>query len=182
MKSAKKHFIKRYANRKLYNTETSSYVTLDDLDLLIRNGVDIQIIDNKSNEDLTSHYLIQIIHEQQKKKKHLPLGLLRTIIQDGGQTIGDFIQKKVTSPVVGLREEAEKRMDYLLKKGEWTKEEISGAFKDLILNVEDFQKKVDDKINSTVSVFNTLKNLTKEVKNIGARVDKIENDMKSLKK
>ena len=57
--------IKRYASRRLYNTETSDYVTLEDIAAFIRQGRDVQIVDLKSGDDLTRQYLLQIIAEQE---------------------------------------------------------------------------------------------------------------------
>ena len=64
MSSAK--IVKRYANRKLYDTERSCYVTLDDISQMIKAGDEVRVIDNKSGEDLTSVTLAQIIFETEK--------------------------------------------------------------------------------------------------------------------
>lgn len=88
--------VKRYANRKLYDTERSCYVTLDDIAIMIRAGDDVRVIDNKSGEDLTSVTLAQIIFETEKKNSFMPLSLLRGLIQDGGDAIGEFARERVT--------------------------------------------------------------------------------------
>ena len=78
--------IKRYANRKLYDTEHSRYVTLDQISEMIRHGDDVKIVDNKTKEDLTTVTLAQIIFEEEKKQRSfLPLGAMRNIIQSGGE-------------------------------------------------------------------------------------------------
>ena len=78
--------IKRYANRKLYDTEHSRYVTLDQISEMIRNGDDVKIVDNKTKEDLTTVTLAQIIFEEEKKQRSfLPLSAMRNIIQSGGE-------------------------------------------------------------------------------------------------
>ena len=80
--------IKRYANRKLYDTERSAYVTLEEIADMVKAGDDIQIVDNRSGEDLTGVTLTQIIYEDQKKPDSstgLPLSALRSIIQQGGE-------------------------------------------------------------------------------------------------
>src|SRR5262249_21056849 len=80
--------IKRYANRKLYDTQRSRYVTLDQIADMIRSGEDVKIVDNNSKEDLTSITLAQIIFEEEKKQKSfLPLSAMRNIIQSGGEAI-----------------------------------------------------------------------------------------------
>lgn len=86
--------IKRYQNRKLYDTSDSCYVTLEDISEMIKQGEEVQIIDNTTKEDLTSVTLAQIIFEEQKKKTHvLPLGTFRQIIQGGGEAIKDLVQR-----------------------------------------------------------------------------------------
>lgn len=86
--------IKRYQNRKLYDTSDSCYVTLDDISDMIKQGEEVQIVDNTTKEDLTSVTLAQIIFEEQKKKTHvLPLGTFRHIIQDGGEALRDLVTR-----------------------------------------------------------------------------------------
>jgi len=75
--------IKRYANRKLYDTQRSRYVTLDQIADMIRGGQDVKIVDNNTKEDLTSITLAQIIFEQEKRSPKLPIEGLRQIIRSG---------------------------------------------------------------------------------------------------
>ena len=73
--------IKKYANRRLYNTETSCYITLEDLYVMIKNGEDFVVCDAKTDEDLTRQVLTQIIFEQEAKGYNLlPLSFLRHVI------------------------------------------------------------------------------------------------------
>ncbi len=73
--------IKKYANRRLYNTATSSYVTLDNLSQMVRNGSDFVVYDAKSGEDITRSVLTQIIvEEEQKGQNLLPISFLRELI------------------------------------------------------------------------------------------------------
>ena len=87
--------VKRYANRKLYDTERSCYVTLDDISTMIKSGEEVQVIDNKSGDDLTSVTLAQIIFETEKKAHFMPLNLLRGLIQQSGENIGGFAREQV---------------------------------------------------------------------------------------
>ena len=63
--------IKRYASRRLYNTETSDYVTLDDIAAFIRDGREVQIVDLKTGDDLTRQYLLQIIAEHESRGENM---------------------------------------------------------------------------------------------------------------
>lgn len=86
--------IKRYANRKLYDTQHSRYVTLDQIADMIRGGDDVKIVDNKTKEDLTSVTLAQIIFEEEKRQKSfLPLQAMRNIIQSGGESITQLVNQ-----------------------------------------------------------------------------------------
>lgn len=74
--------IKRYASRRLYNTETSDYVTLEDIAGFIREGREVQIIDLKSGDDLTRQYLLQIIAEHESRGENvLPLNVLTDLVR-----------------------------------------------------------------------------------------------------
>ncbi|HKK86952.1 MAG TPA: polyhydroxyalkanoate synthesis repressor PhaR [Roseovarius sp.] len=74
--------IKRYASRRLYNTETSDYVTLDDIAEFIRDGREVQIIDLKSGDDLTRQYLLQIIAEHESRGESvLPINVLNDLVR-----------------------------------------------------------------------------------------------------
>lgn len=104
--------IKRYANRKLYDTERSCYVTLDEIAEMVKQGEDLRIVDNRTGEDLTGVTLTQIIYEDQKKTSErsngLPLNALRSIIQQGGE-----IFMKLSTPSAWRSEpEPRKRVSY----------------------------------------------------------------------
>ena len=102
---AETRIIKRYANRKLYDTEHSRYVTLDQISEMIRNGDDVKIVDNKTKEDLTTVTLAQIIFEEEKKQRSfLPLGAMRNIIQSGGEWFAEA-QRRVQSILPGKRKD-----------------------------------------------------------------------------
>ncbi len=108
--------IKRYTNRKLYDTVESRYVTLDEISEMVKLGVEVQIVDNKTKEDLTSVTMAQIIFEEEKKKNRMPLSVLREIIRHPGESISEFINREVSPRVASFREEAEQRLDKLLRR------------------------------------------------------------------
>ncbi len=86
--------IKKYANRRLYNTETSSYVTLEDLADLVRSGRDFVVRDAKTGEDLTRQVLAQIIFEQENKGATLlPEDFLRQLIRFYGDSLGQMLPR-----------------------------------------------------------------------------------------
>lgn len=80
--TAKPLLIKRYASRRLYNTETSDYVTLEDIARFIREGREVQIVDLKSGDDLTRQYFLQIIAEHESRGENvLPLAVLTDLVR-----------------------------------------------------------------------------------------------------
>ena len=84
--------IKKYANRRLYNTATSSYVTLDHLCEMVKEGTDFQVFDAKSGEDITRTVLTQIIFEEENKGQNmLPIRFLRQLIRFYGDNLQSFV-------------------------------------------------------------------------------------------
>ncbi|GJL91436.1 polyhydroxyalkanoate synthesis repressor PhaR [Hyphococcus sp.] len=84
--------IKKYANRRLYNTSTSSYVTLDFLAEMVKAGEDFVVYDAKSGEDITHSVLTQIIFEEESKGQNLlPIQFLRQLIQFYGDSLQSFV-------------------------------------------------------------------------------------------
>ena len=84
--------IKRYTNRKLYDTVESRYVTLDEIAQMIKAGAEVQIIDNRTKEDLTSITLAQIIFEEEKKTSKMSLDTLRDLIRHGGEVAQRLVE------------------------------------------------------------------------------------------
>lgn len=84
--------IKKYANRRLYNTQTSSYVTLDHLCEMVKEGIDFEVRDARSGEDITRSVLTQIIFEEENKGQNLlPIRFLRQLIRMYGDSLQAFV-------------------------------------------------------------------------------------------
>ena len=96
--------IKRYANRKLYNTETSRYITLKGIASLIEQGEDIRVIDNESGEDITSIALSQILVDHERDGGATPHGLLSDLIQRSGDALYGAFKRSVGDASDGLGE------------------------------------------------------------------------------
>jgi polyhydroxyalkanoate synthesis repressor PhaR len=92
--------IKKYPNRRLYNTETSIYITLNQVADLIKSGHRVKVIDAKSEEDVTAFILTQIIMEQARNRNWvLPTSLLHTFIQYGDTVLNDFFEKYIEKTI-----------------------------------------------------------------------------------
>ena len=86
--------IKRYQNRKLYDTQQSCYVTLEDIAKMIRNQEEVMVVDNKTKNNITAATLTQIIFESEKKaSQYAPLGTLKKIIQNENGSMSSFLAK-----------------------------------------------------------------------------------------
>lgn len=122
--------IKRYGSRKLYDTSESRYVSLEDLAAWVREGQEVQVLDNSTSEDVTVATLTQVISEEGRKgQTFLPSDLLHNLIRIGGQAVSSRVRKFQTGvdrlvknsidhlvPVSGVREEMNilrKRLDEL---------------------------------------------------------------------
>src|SRR5688500_12238122 len=108
--------IKRYSNRKLYDTERSKYVTLDEIAKMIKAGEEVTIIDNETKEDLTSVTLTQIIYEEEKRESRMPLSMLRNLIQTGGEALTEFFDKSLKTPALEAQRSMEKGVEELDRK------------------------------------------------------------------
>ena len=104
---AEARVIKRYANRKLYDTRDSKYVTLDRIAELVRNGEEVRVFDNRSKKDLTKVTLAQIIYEEQKSGNATAWSVqnLRDFIQEGREKLVSHIMEGRVGKIVGRAEE-----------------------------------------------------------------------------
>ena len=196
--------IKRYANRKLYDTVQSCYVTLDDIADMIKEGQEIRILDNKSKEDLTAVTVAQIIFEEEKKVAKMPLMLLREIIQNSGDAIGEFLQKKLQDPVNQIYGDVEKHVSALVRKdkeeaspgadgveedGASVNEDASVAQKQAEENeaksvrafvfstteaFDSLQRRIDERVNKTLSAMSHLGQVGRDMDILRARVERLE--------
>jgi polyhydroxyalkanoate synthesis repressor PhaR len=102
--------IKKYANRRLYNTGTSTYVTLEDLAAMVKNGDDFVVYDAKTSEDITRSVLTQIIFEQENKQGQnlLPITFLRQLIRFYGDSMQMLVPRYLEVSIESLTREQEK--------------------------------------------------------------------------
>jgi polyhydroxyalkanoate synthesis repressor PhaR len=106
--------IKKYANRRLYNTATSSYVTLDDLSKMVKEGIEFNVYDAKSSEDITRTVLTQIIVEEEGKTEQtmLPIGFLRQLIGFYGDNMQWLVPKYLEHSMGTLSKNQEQIRNY----------------------------------------------------------------------
>lgn len=163
--------IKRYSNRKLYDTDSSTYVTLEDIEEMVRDGEEVQIVDKSTGEDITSATLAHIVLEQQKINPSFPVSVLRGIIQSGE----DFFTR-LQSPVVQFREE--------FRRGAETIEEGSRAVREFIENtrqsLDDMQRRLDERFRDTVDQFTHVPEMRRELEELRDTIDQLEHRLEQL--
>lgn len=178
--------IKRYQNRKLYDTVDSCYVTLEDIAELVKQGEDICVLDNTTQDDLTSVTLSQIIFEKEKKQKNvLPLAALTNIIRTGGEALRGIAHRALESgqrafstgvrEFEHLREEVQQKVDALVKRGQ-----ISHEVRNDLLSV--FRKYIDAKIRPTMENITNIPNVQSELKQMQQRIEELERQLKGYEK
>jgi polyhydroxyalkanoate synthesis repressor PhaR len=191
---AETRVVKRYANRKLYDTQRSRYVTLDQIAEMIRNGEEVKIVDNNSKEDLTAITLAQIIFEEEKKRSFMPLSALRNIIQSGGESIQQFASQTGErvrgifrrgdggEGEAGAAEGGGAEQGGEAAGGDPSQAHASSIREFLERSQEafdDLQKKVDERIRNVVDTLNPMAALEKEVRALRERLAELEKRLES---
>ena len=115
--------IKRYANRKLYNTQTSRYITLKGISELIEAGDEVRVIDNETGEDITNVALSQILVDSERQGREVPKTLLSDLFQRGGDVLYGALRRGVDDASEGI-EEIQRNVRRIVRSGD---EEVAGA-------------------------------------------------------
>ncbi|WP_371349056.1 polyhydroxyalkanoate synthesis repressor PhaR [Ancylobacter sp. IITR112] len=115
-KSTEPVTIKKYANRRLYNTGTSTYVTLEDLAQMVKNGEDFVVYDAKTSDDITHSVLTQIIFEQEGKGQNLlPINFLRQIIRFYGDSMQMLVPRYLDMSIENFSKEQNNLREHFSK-------------------------------------------------------------------
>src|SRR5512141_266304 len=177
--------IKRYTNRKLYDTVESRYVTLDEIAEMIKAGAEVKIIDNRTKDDLTSVTLAQIIFEEEKKTSKMSLETLRDMIRHGGevaQRLVEGTQEQLRGRVEAVRAAAEQRVQSIMASGQRT----SDRAKELVLASQDavavMQKKVDERGRAAMEGMSSLSELRRTLDDVSRRIEALEKRLDDLAK
>ena len=181
------HKIKRYANRKLYDSTDKNYITLDQISELIKAGQEISVVDNQTGEDLTSATVSQILARDKKiKNGDVVSSVLIQLLRKGGGTLVDYGKKYVSLWESGLtmaEDEIDKLVNRLVRDKELSESEGSKLKKDLAGRTDDLKKwlgdKVDQRINHTLNLMNLatkdqVANLTAKIDALTRKVEKLE--------
>ncbi len=192
--------IKRYSNRKLYDTKDSRYVTLLQIAEMVRGGEEVQIIDNNTKDDLTEVTLAQIIYEEQKQKasssRNVPLQTLKDLIhQRTEKVLSDLregpIGRLIPGGVAGKSEpppgESEAAHTEPAKKDNGSaapppppSQNKPSLVEQAKETLEDWQTKIDERVKAVVPNLLPWQQLQHEIKRLNARIEELEEKLKSL--
>ena len=175
--------IKRYTNRKLYDTVESRYVTLDEISEMIKAGSEVRIVDNRSKEDLTSVTLAQIIFEEEKKTAKTSLGTLLGLIRHGGavaQQLVDGAGGDLRGKVDAVRQAAETRVQSILARGQQTGEKARELVSASQEALGALQKRIDDRVRAAAEGVQQLPDVRRQLDDISQRITALEAKLEEL--
>jgi polyhydroxyalkanoate synthesis repressor PhaR len=161
--------IKRYGNRKLYDTTESRYVTLEEIARYVRAGEDVTVIENETGEDLTALAFAQIILEEERRKSGLlSLPLLRNLIQHGEEAIQGFVAQvdKSMGAIGEIGERAGRRVQEFVGVGE---------------RLGSLQRHVDDRLKRSLERFTNYPAVQKEMQRIERTIRVLEERISRLR-
>lgn len=177
--AAKRRVIKRYSNRKLYDTKDSRYVTLLQIAEMVRTGEEVQIIDNNSKEDLTEITLAQIIYEEQKtNNKNVPLQTLRGLIQERTEKVLSELREGPIGRLIPSKGEKGAAAVPTPPPPAPPKPTLVEQAKGTL---EDWQHKIDERVRAILPSVLPWQQLENEVKRLSARVEELEKKLKADK-
>jgi len=190
--------IKRYSNRKLYDTKDSRYVTLQQIGEMVRAGEEVQIIDNATKEDKTEVTLALIISEDLKSQpRSVPLGTLRDLIQERGERLLNQLREgpigrlipgagedvpaaesvEAPAPVQAAAPEAEKAAP---GTAQGAKARISEIVESSKHTLDQWQHAVDERVRHILPALNPFRDLQSEVERLSRRVEELEAVVKKM--
>jgi polyhydroxyalkanoate synthesis repressor PhaR len=182
------HNIKRYANRKLYDTKTKKYITLDKIAKLLKAGEEVSVLDNKTGEDITAATVSQIL--ARAKKGQTDNGASNVMIQllrKGPGTLVDYGKKYISlwdRALTMADEEIDRLVERLVTEKEITPSEGSKLKKDMLNRAEDLKKWIAEKTDQRVNEALDLMNLAskEQVSQLTEKIDTLTRKVQSLEK
>lgn len=184
MAASRKHagrLIKRYGNRKLYDVVASQYITLDGIRELVREGEDVRVVDNDSDEDLTAVTFAQIIFEDAKKQNgDRALPLFRWLIQRGDEAMRDLFRsvERGREALDSVREATEKKVHQLVAPAQPRR----GSFIDELMHApQQLQQRIDTQVRQSVERVTNHPAFRKEIRRVEDSIKRLESRLTQLK-
>jgi polyhydroxyalkanoate synthesis repressor PhaR len=180
-----RRIIKRYSNRKLYDTKDSRYVTLLQIAEMVRGGEEVQIIDNNTKDDLTEVTLAQIIYEEQKAhSRNVPLQTLKELIHARTEKVlADLREGPIGRLIPGSKTADEKPADEISEAEKEKDRESKPTLVDQAKEkLEEVQHQLDERVRAILITFRPLQQLQLEVRRLNERIEELERKLKDGKK
>ncbi len=180
--------IKRYSNRKLYDTEDKRYITLEQIQQLVQDGQDIKVVENQTGEDLTTVTLSQILLEQEKRKEgKLPKSFFMDLVARSSSTVVDFMRKNVLQyfdSSLLSEEQLSENVDQLVKAGEIPQDEAKQLKDEIKTRTQTFKQRLDELVERRVQdVLSKLNIPTKaELDRLNQRLDELTKQLEAEEK
>jgi polyhydroxyalkanoate synthesis repressor PhaR len=177
--------IKRYTNRKLYDTVESRYVTLDEIAEMIKAGAEVKVVDNRTKDDLTAVTLAQIIFEEEKKTSKMSLKTLIGMIRHGSevaQQLVDGAGGDLRGKVDAVRQAAETRVQSILARGQQTGEKARELVSASQEAVAALQKRIDERVRAAADGVLQLPEVKRQLDDISQRIAALEQKLEDLSK
>jgi polyhydroxyalkanoate synthesis repressor PhaR len=179
--------IKKYANRKLYDTLEKKYVSLDELSELIKAGEEVMIEDNETGEDLTASVISQLLAREKKENRNpVTSGILTELLRKGGGTITHYAKRYTAlwqNALTMAEDEVDKLVNLLVKNKEITESEGSKLKKELLGHADNFKQwishKIDQRVNEIMGKMNLatkdqVVKLTAQIEELTRAVEQLE--------
>ena len=182
------HLIKKYANRKLYDTTDKSYLTMDRLAGLIKAGKEVKIIDNETGDDLTSSIVSQLLaREETDTDKAVPSKVLIQMLRKGRGTLFGYGKKYVSlwqSALTMSKDEIEKLVNSLIKDNEISESEGNNLKKEFVGFANNLKSWIADNIDQRVTEALEMMNLSTraQVNELSKRVEALTKMVKKMEK
>lgn len=183
--------IKRYKNRRLYDTELKKIIKLDDVRLYVDKGIQIKVIDNATGKDITVSTLVTVLSSSTNDVKSLRKNrnIIEQLIIKEGAGIMDAMKKLMLAAIGAVslsKERLEELFDELIKKGEMTSGEKAEAMKKMAEKIESSTSKIKDTIENKVSpaidkmnISGRIDELNKKVEELTSKLDEFSKKMDS---
>ena len=171
--------IKRYTNRKLYDTKNSKYVTISDIIELVQNHEEIKVIENKTQEDITNIVMAQVLLKLEQKEKSQKNSSskkgIKALIQNSGDSLSSYITK--------TRSTIKHEITNIVKKGETELNDLVKQFQQFYDSsttvIENIPKRIDEKVKESINTLFPLHRI-KEIEDLSKKVDFLEKKVKIL--
>jgi len=174
--------IKRYSNRKMYNTDSKSYVTLDEISELVQAGIEIKVIDHLTRTDITAAIMTQVLAKQEKNTGGMiPKALLERMVQLSGLTLYSMREsmKAFLDPVVYMQDDITRRLDSLLRQRKLDSQTVD-QLKTLLLDPELDPVLIKDEEEQPAATVQEVQRLLDQIEALEKEFSELEKQKKKL--